>query len=113
MFKQILGEAFPLLEKVAPLIASVVGSPVAGSAAVVGMNLMANALGLNPANVEQVGPAILSHPEISSVLRSLESKFGPWLKSFNPTSAMPSSMKINIELMWDPIQKEPVLQISP
>jgi len=113
MFKQILGEAFPVLEKVAPLIASVVGTPAAGSAAVVGMNLLSNALGLNPANVEQVGPAILANPDANNILASLEDKFSVWFKNAVPQMKELSSMEINIKMTWDPSQTAAVPQIPP
>lgn len=104
MFKEILGESWPVLQKVAPVIASAIGTPAAGSAAIVGMNLLANALGINPANINQIGPAILSHPDSNEVLSSLESRFSEWFKSYVPTLRMPTSLEINIKMTFDPNQ---------
>ena len=111
MFKEILGEAFPVLQKIAPVIANAVGTPTAGSAAIIGMNLLANALDLNPANLNQIGPAILANPDANNILASLEDRFAGWFKSYVPTLKMPISLEINVKMTWDPTQTGSPVQI--
>lgn len=82
MFKEILGEAFPIIQKVAPVIAGAVGSPVAGAAAMLGVNLVANAFGISNRDIHKLGDAILSNPDADNRLTELEGSFGHMLKTY-------------------------------
>ncbi len=101
MFKDILGEAYPIIEKVAPVIATAIVSPLAGSATLAAINLIASAFGISPEKMDQLSDAIIKDPKAEMTLASLESNFSAWFKAHNFPIKLPSSIEINIKLAWD------------
>jgi hypothetical protein len=100
MFKEILGNAFPIIEKVAPVIASALGSPFNGAAAMFGINLLAHAFGINPSNVNELSDAILSHPDSHDKLSRLEDCFAEWFENNQQYFKLPTKAEFNIKLEW-------------
>lgn len=94
MFKEILGDAFPLLEKYAPMVASTLGSPIAGSATAFVLNSLRTSFGINDPDISKLGAAIVSSNDACDILSQLESN----LKNIR----LPSSIEINIKLAWNP-----------
>lgn len=105
MFKEILGEAFPVIQKFAPIIAGAIGSPAAGVASSFAFNLIASAFGLNP-GAKDAGNLILSHPQTEETLTNLENTFSEWFKNNSEQFRMPSSVEINVKLNWSENQSQ-------
>ena len=93
MFKEILGDAFPLIEKFAPAIATAVATPTAGLATAVGMHLLGVAFGIQPGNADALKDAIMHNPE---QLGSLNEKFVKYFQFVR----MPAEAELNIKLKW-------------
>lgn len=92
-FKEVLGDSFSILEKLAPTIATAIGSPVAGTAAMFGLNLLSNAFGVPPHGLSN---ALSTSPDASDRLTKLESTFSDWFKANNGGARWPSSVEIKI-----------------
>lgn len=99
MFKDILGEVFPVIEKAAPIFASVLGSPLAGGATSIALNLLGTAFGVNPAQIEDLKTAIKSNPRSEDIIGRLEDMFSAWIKS-NGDMIMPRRLEVNVKLEW-------------
>lgn len=100
MFKEILGDAFPVIEKFAPLIASAIGTPAAGSATLLGMHLLASAFNINPANTQNFGHEIVNNPDAQNILQTLESQYGDTFRTALAKMPMPSNLEINLKVTW-------------
>jgi len=102
MFKDILGDAFQTIEKFAPTIGHALGSPMAGAAAGYLINLVANAFGINPANIRDLAPAILQDSHAGDKLADLEYTFSDWIKnaSRNFQLKLPKTADIHIKIEW-------------
>ena len=81
MFKDVLGDAFPLIEKFAPLIATAVSSPAAGAATMIGLNLLANAFGIKPSSLDKLGDSIVGDPNCEKKLCALHNQYEEWFKA--------------------------------
>jgi hypothetical protein len=101
MFKEIFAEAFPVIEKLAPSIAGAIGSPVASAATMFGINLLGNALNVNPVNVRDVAQAVLTDPDAQGKISDLETMFAQWFKG-HQCFKMPAKAEINVKLEWAP-----------
>lgn len=97
MFKELLGEAFPIIEKTAPIMASVLGSPIAGTATLWGLDLLSAAFGINPSDPAKLKEAVLQNPNSYNMLNTLEGYF----KSNFPQLKAPSKAEINLKIEWD------------
>lgn len=105
MFKDILGDAFPVIEKVAPAIASAIASPAAGVVTTFAITLLAHAFGLTPDGVKKLGAAIMDSPDANDRLSGLEETFSNWFKNILPTMRFPSKAEINVKLEWNNTQQ--------
>lgn len=101
MFKEFLGEALPIIEKAAPLIAHAVIGPYAGTA-VMALSLVAKAFGVENFDLKSVVEAINNDPEAESKLSGLQTVFGEQMKS-EWIKLLPSSAELNIKMQWDKI----------
>ena len=101
MFKELLGDAFPIIQRIAPAIASALGSPIAGGATLAAVNLLSNAFGISPEKVGNLGDAISNDPKAEITLAALESNFSSFFKANNLNIKMPATVEINIKLAWD------------
>ena len=79
MFKDLLGDIFPIIEKAAPILATALGSPIAGSASVIALNLLASAFGININDANKLSTAIYADPDAAIKLKEVEEKYA----SFN------------------------------
>ena len=102
MFKELLGEAFPIIEKVAPLVASLVGSPIAGIASTVAISALGKAFGVSSSDVAQISQAITADPDgCSGKLANLESQFAEWFQNGATSLKMPSAVEVNVKMNWN------------
>jgi hypothetical protein len=101
MFKDLLGDAFPIIEKVAPVIAGILGSPVEGVAAQYVITALGNAFGIAPKEISHLGDAIVNEPLAQDKLSILESVL-PQLFAKNSLK-FPSHVEISIKADWDAI----------
>ena len=100
MFKEILGEAFPIIEKVAPVIASVIGSPVAGAATMIGLNILGNAFDVDPGDIKKLSDVIVSNPHAPDRIASLESQFSEFLQNNISKIPLPAKINVNFTIEW-------------
>lgn len=101
MFKDLLGIAFPIIEKFAPTLASAIGSPVSGMAASWGISILAKAFGIDEKNIAMLPQAIANDDTSHLTLQKIEEDFGKWYKNNNGFFVMPSSMEVNIKMVWE------------
>lgn len=98
MFKEILGNAWPIIEKVAPTIASFLGSPLINISTTFIVSAISKAFGLDPNDVHKLGEAILNDPLAQDKLGTLEETYKSALtKNFN--LRFPNDIKV--EMHWD------------
>ncbi len=95
MFKEILGEAFPLIQHIAPILAGALGSPLAGIGTTAAIHLLGSAFGVKPEEITKLGDVIKSHPEAETKLSLLESIFSE-LQSVK----LPSKIAVSINIEW-------------
>lgn len=102
MFKELLGAAFPLIEKAAPVIAGVLGSPGAGLAANWVISLLANKFGVHPSDLPSLSSTIMSDPDCDGKLCDLETSFSDWFKNLNfqPLVKLPSKAELHVKIEW-------------
>lgn len=102
MFKEILGDAFPLIEKFAPVIGNALGSPLGGAAVGYLINILANKFGIDASDIKNLAPAILGDEEAEDKLADLEYTFGDWVKnsSRNFQLKLPQKAEITIKVEW-------------
>jgi hypothetical protein len=82
MSKEILGEAFHLIEKVAPALASALSSPAAGLGVSFLLSLIGKAFNVDP-NDKNISDKILSDPECNCKLEKLNESFLSSLSSID------------------------------
>lgn len=99
MFKEILGDAFPIIQRFAPFISLALSNPLAGELTSFGLNLLSNAFGVNPNEVQKLSESILSTQDPSSLLSNAEKEFTNWFKLNN--IRLPNKLEFNIKIEWD------------
>lgn len=104
MFKEVLADVFPLIEKFAPTVANALGSPWAGAVSIGVLNLLGNAFGVNPADPKNLCTHIQATSDAEGILSQLEFNFADWIKSSNVQFKMPNKAELNIKLEWDQAQ---------
>jgi len=103
MFKEVLGEAFPFIEKFAPSIATVIGSPIAGSLSALALQMIGHALGVS-SDPNVIREHIVQNPDCQGVLSQLESTFGEYVRNAHFTIKMPIKAELNLKLEWEQSQ---------
>lgn len=96
LFKEIL----PLLQKLAPSFATIIGSPGAGLATSFALSLLGNKFGVNPNEIAKLPKAIKDDPECHDKLCHLEEAFGEWFEKNGKQNNFPKK-GINIKVEWD------------
>lgn len=100
--KDMLGEAFPILEKFAPDIAAGIGGPV-GIALSAALPLLGKAFGSGAGDLPGLAAAIVGDPNVQEKLAALNEEHATWMANFTKEFPFPSSAEINIKLNWDHI----------
>ena len=93
MIHTILKDLIPIIEDVAPTLATMIGSPLAGGATSLILHLLAGAFGFDPTNpTASISDIIKNDSNCKDKLLSIESM----LTGLNPTRPL-SKVSINIE----------------
>jgi hypothetical protein len=100
MFKEVLGDAYPLIEKLAPAFAAALTSPLGGAMALTAVNLLSTAFGINPKEVKKLGETIVNDPEADSILENLEDLFSSMLHQ-QWSVKCPAKVEFNVKLEWN------------
>lgn len=101
MFKEILSDVWPILEKSAPFISSLVGAPYASVPAVLAMQTLASKFGLSVDEVHKLPSIMQNDPACNDKLCEIESFFSHWLQGTNGSFQMPiTDAEINIKLKF-------------
>jgi hypothetical protein len=99
MFNE-LKEVLPIIEHGAPILATALGSPLAGLGTKFAMSLLGLAFGADPKDPASISAAIAAHPEPQNILSRLEANFGDIIKN-KYNIQLPSKAEINIKLEWE------------
>ena len=98
MIKEMLADAWPVIEKVAPVLAQALGGPIIGSA-VTALGILARKF--NATNWETMLQAITSDPDAESKLQEIDGEFAQSLSQAAVVSiGKLASLKANVELTW-------------
>lgn len=83
IFKAFLKEAFPIVEKLSPLLSVAIGSPEFGVISNMAMLVLMKAFGVDISSIEKLPTAILSDDSYSEKLVSLEEEFKKDIANLN------------------------------
>lgn len=98
MFKELLADAWPIIEKVAPAIASALGGPALG-AGITALSMMGKKF--NTTDFTHIAQQILSDDNAESKLQEADLDFSDEMtKAAVKSLGKLSSLKANIELTW-------------
>ena len=98
LFKNLLKEAWPIIEKSAPAIASSLSIPYVGTA-MAAINVLTKAFGIDNFDLPALSKAIVDDPDCEGKLCELENNYGEVLKNIL-SNHFPSEAEINIKLKW-------------
>ncbi len=100
MFKELLVDAWPVIEKVAPAIATAIGGPLVGSAATA-VTFLAKKFNVN--DIALIASNILNDPQAEEKLAEANLDFSDEMtKAAVKSLGKLSSLKANLELTWQP-----------
>ena len=98
MIKEMLADAWPVIEKVAPVLAQALGGPLVGSA-VTALGFLAKKLNTN--GWESMIQAITNDPDAENKLQEIDGEFAQSLSQAAVVSiGKLASLKANVELTW-------------
>jgi hypothetical protein len=98
MFKELLADAWPIVEKVAPIIASAVGGPLVGSAATA-ITLLAKKFNIH--DLTQIAAGILNDPQAEEKLAEANLDFSDEMtKAAVKSLSKLASAEIHVKLAW-------------
>lgn len=98
MIKEMLADAWPVIEKVAPALANALGGPLVGSA-VTALGFLAKKLNTN--GWESMIQAITNDPDAETKLQEIDSDFSNEMtKAAVVSLGKLASLKANLELTW-------------
>ncbi len=95
MFKELLSDAWPIIEEVAPKVASTLAGPYAEAATLV-FGLLVKVFGCDKHDIPTLLKSISEDPESHSKLLEVQSSIPDNIKNI-----MPSSAEVTIKLNWD------------
>lgn len=101
MFKEMFIDVLPLLHRLAPTIAGVIGSPIVSAATTFAMSLLSEKFGIDPKDIGKLPNAIVNDPECTNKLCQLESAFSEWLQNRSFNLKMPNKAEFSVKLEWD------------
>jgi hypothetical protein len=99
-FKEVLSDVYPIIEKYAPTLATALGSPLSGMAAVFGANIIANAFGVNVNDVKRLPEIIGSDLDAKEKLCSLEETFSSFFQNASNNFKMPNHLEVTVKASW-------------
>jgi hypothetical protein len=101
MFKELLADVFPVIEKAAPIIAQALGGPFVGTA-ITAFNLLSKVFGSSTYDIPLLVKNIMEDPESHQKLLQIQSDFPAAMKEmFIKSLKLPIEAEINIRLVWE------------
>lgn len=97
--KELLSDAFPIIQKFAPAIAGAIGGPT-GFALGYLVPILANAFGAHPNNMKEIIANIINDPLAANKLGEIEREHGDWLCTVTDNIDRLITAEINIKLEW-------------
>lgn len=99
IFAEGLHEAFPIIQKFAPVISTVIGG-VPGIAATSALSLLGAAFNAHPSDLHQLATNIMGDTEAASKLTTLEGYHASWLPFADNLKKLKKA-EIHLILDWD------------
>lgn len=100
MYENILGEAFSILQKFSPIIATAIGNPELGALTTFIIGMLSSAFGVTSKDLASLSTAILSDPDPSLKLSELETTVKPFITSMLKRFSLPSQAELTLKLSW-------------
>jgi hypothetical protein len=100
MFNIVLKDILPLIQYSAPIIASALGSPIAGTA----ISLIAKAFDGDSSDVPGLVSKVLGDSNASDKLKELDTLHGDWISSLLGKIRYPSEIEFNLKVKWESTQ---------
>jgi len=97
--KELLNDAFPIIQKFAPSIAGAIGGPV-GFALGYLIPILASAFGAHPSNIKELISNIVSDPLAADKLDKIDREHGDWFCTLSDNFDRLTSAEINVKLSW-------------
>jgi hypothetical protein len=97
--KELLSDAFPIIEKFAPGIAGAIGGPIGFAAGYI-IPVLARAFGSPSTDLKQLVANILNDPHAADKLGEIEHEHSDWLCSITDSVDRLTSAEVNIKLSW-------------
>lgn len=90
-----LKDVLPMIEEFSPMIASILGSPMAGWA----ISILASHFGVNVTDISGLGKMMANNSDLPSALSSVQSNNIDFLSKL-PIITQPTKIRVNIEADW-------------
>jgi len=101
MFKEILADAFPIIEKFAPIVATALGCPIPAIASVA-LNLVSSAFECQKKDLPSLIQTIIADPNAEAKLTQVAGSL-PNIseQSISNMIRLPTDFEINVKIHWD------------
>jgi len=99
MFKEILGDAFPVIEKAAPVLATILGSPASGVIANAALKAVAKKFDIEDLVTDALPKAITTDPDAETKLSEVEKSASDFFKEHG--IPLPSHVELNLTVKAD------------
>ena len=96
MFKEMLKDVWPLLEKSAPMIASALGAPSIGLPAMIAINALGSKF-----NGNNISDSMKNDPACEDKLCQLENVFSQFFKNPSQQLPLPNGIEVNVKINWE------------
>jgi hypothetical protein len=103
MFKELFIDVFPIIEKVAPIVATALGGPYAATASIA-INLLSKAFGSSEHDIPSLVKNIIDDPDSHKKLLDVQSMLTDSHKELLIDKLkMPNEIEITLKAKWDTI----------
>lgn len=99
--KEILTDAFPIIEQFSPALATAIGGPPGFAVGFI-LPILAHTFGAKPTDIKQLVSNIKADPQSQSKLKQIENDCLDILRNVPSNMNQLVSCKINLELEWNP-----------
>jgi len=101
MFKEILADAWPIIEAASPIVATALGGPLGGTASIV-FKLLGNAFNCPTHDIPTLVKNIIEDPEAHAKLLTVQSGIPDAYKQMlKDILRLPDEAEINIKMKWE------------
>jgi hypothetical protein len=97
--KTAFADAMPIIERVSPALATVIGGP-GGAALGYVLPLLAHAFGTHPTDIKGLIAAMANDPDVETKINGIATENKDMLEALATNTDRLTSAKINIELGW-------------